>query len=174
VANAGINGVWAALEDISPEDWDRTMNVNLRGTFLTVKHSLPLLKVAGGSIIIVASVNGTRIFSNTGASAYASSKAAQVAFSRMIALELAKHRIRVNTICPGSIATRIDENTVRKDLEKIREPVDFPAGHIPLTGGKPGTSGQVAELIWFLASEASNHVTGAEVFIDGAESLLQG
>lgn len=174
VANAGINGTWAPLEKITPEVWDQTLGVNLRGTFLTVKYSLPLLKVAGGAIVIVSSVNGTRIFSNTGASAYASSKAAQVAFARMTALELAKHKIRVNTVCPGSIQTHIDESTTREDLEKIRQPVEFPAGNIPLTNGQPGTSGQVAQLIWFLASDIANHITGAEVFIDGGESLLQG
>jgi NAD(P)-dependent dehydrogenase (short-subunit alcohol dehydrogenase family) len=174
VANAGINGVWAPLEKISPDDWDETLGINLRGTFLTVKYSLPLLKVAGGSVVIISSVNGTRIFSNTGATAYACSKAGQVAFSRMTALELAKHRIRVNTICPGSIRTNIDDSTTREDLDKIREPVVFPAGNIPLTHGEPGTAGQVAQLIWFLASDIANHVTGAEIFIDGGESLLQG
>jgi NAD(P)-dependent dehydrogenase (short-subunit alcohol dehydrogenase family) len=174
VANAGINGLWAPLEEIGSDDWDRTLNVNLRGTFLTVKYSLPLLKVAGGSIVIVSSVNGNRVFSNTGATAYASSKAAQVAFGRMTALELAKHRIRVNTVCPGSIQTRIDDNMTRKDLEKIREPVEFPEGNIPLTDGRPGTAGQVAQLIWFLASDIADHITGTEVYIDGGESLLQG
>jgi len=174
VANAGINGTWAPLEKLTAEIWDQTLSVNLRGTFLTVKHALPLLKVAGGAVVVVSSVNGTRIFSNTGATAYASSKAAQVAFSRMTALELAKHRIRVNTVCPGSIQTRIDQSTTREDLEKIRAPVEFPAGNIPLTHGQPGTAGQVAQLIWFLVSDIANHITGAEVFIDGGESLLQG
>jgi NAD(P)-dependent dehydrogenase (short-subunit alcohol dehydrogenase family) len=174
VANAGINGLWAPLDKISAEDWDKTLGVNLRGTFLTVKYALPLLKIGGGAIAIVSSVNGTRIFSNTGATAYSCSKAGQVAFSRMTALELAKHRIRVNTVCPGAIETRIDENTTREDLDKIREPVDFPAGRIPLTDGKPGTSIQVAQLIWFLVSDLASHITGAEVFVDGGESLLQG
>jgi len=174
VANAGINGKWAPIEEISPEEWDKTLSVNLRGTFLTVKYSLPLLKLAGGSIVIISSVNGNRIFSNAGASAYASSKAGQAAFGRMSALELARHHIRVNTICPGSISTRIDESTTKQDLEKIRQPVDFPAGSIPLTKGKPGTAGQVAQLVWFLACDASNHITGTEVYIDGGESLLQG
>lgn len=174
VANAGINGTWAPLEKITTEMWDQTLGVNLRGTFLTVKYSLPLLKVAGGAIVVVSSVNGTRIFSNMGATAYASSKAAQVAFSRMTALELAKHRIRVNTVCPGSIQTRIDDSTTREDLDKIRLPVEFLAGNIPLTSGQPGTAGQVAQLIWFLASDVANHITGTEVFIDGGESLLQG
>ena len=176
VANAGINGLWASIDEFPEEEWEKVFDVNLKGTFLTVKHALPLLKANadGGSIVIVASVNGTRIFSNTGATAYATTKAGQLAFARMIALELAKHRIRVNTVCPGSIETNIDENTQRQDLGKIREPVIFPKGHVPLTSGRPGTAGQVAELIWFLCSGVSTHITGAEVFIDGAESLLQG
>jgi NAD(P)-dependent dehydrogenase (short-subunit alcohol dehydrogenase family) len=174
VANAGVNGLWAPVDEIGEDDWDQVMNINLKGTFLTVKHAVPLLKRQGGAVVIVASVNGTRIFSNAGASAYATTKGGQVAFGRMMALELAKHRIRVNTVCPGSIDTRIDENTQRKDLEKAREPVVFPEGHIPLTDGKSGSSEQVAELIWFLSSGLSSHITGAEVFIDGAESLLQG
>lgn len=102
-ANAGINGVWAPLEDLTPEDWDKTLNINLKGTFLTVKYAVPYLKKRGGSVIVTSSVNGTRIFSNTGATAYSCSKAAQVAFTKMVALELAKHRIRVNVICPGAI-----------------------------------------------------------------------
>ncbi|PTY06669.1 3-oxoacyl-[acyl-carrier-protein] reductase [Opitutaceae bacterium EW11] len=174
VANAGINGVWAPLDELSPEEWDRTLGVNLRGTFLTVKYSLPLLRVAGGSVVIVASVNGTRMFSNTGATAYSCSKAGQVAFSRMTALELAKDRIRVNTVCPGAISTEIDDNTTRRDLERVREPVEFPAGQIPLTHGRPGSPEQVAELIWFLSSDLSAHISGTEVFIDGTQSLLQG
>lgn len=174
VANAGINGLWAPLDEISEEDWDQTIDVNLKGTFLTLKHSLPLLKRRGGAVVIVSSVNGTRMFSNSGASVYATSKAGQVAFARMTALELAKHRIRVNTICPGAIDTSIDENTNRQNLEEAREPVKFPEGEVPLTDGKPGTSEQVARLVWFLVCDLSDHISGTEVFIDGAQSLLQG
>jgi len=144
------------------------------GTFLTVKYAIPHLKARGGSIIVTSSVNGTRIFSNTGASAYSSSKAGQVAFTKMAALELAKHRIRVNVICPGAITTNIEESTEKRDIEREREPVEFPEGKIPLTDGKPGTARQVADLVLFLASDASSHITGTEVWIDGAESLLMG
>jgi NAD(P)-dependent dehydrogenase (short-subunit alcohol dehydrogenase family) len=174
VANAGINGVWAPLDELTEQDWQQTLDINLKGTFLTVKYALPLLKRQGGAIVVIASVNGTRIFSNTGATAYSCSKAAQVAFSRMAALELAKHRIRVNTICPGAIDTRISENTTQKNLESAREPVVFPEGQIPLTDGQSGSAQQVAQLIWFLTSDYSDHITGTEVFIDGAQSLLQG
>lgn len=173
-ANAGINGVWASIEELSPEEWDKTLDINLKGTFLTVKYAVPYLKHQGGSVIITSSVNGTRIFSNTGATAYSCSKAAQVAFTKMVALELAKHHIRVNVICPGAIETNISENTEHRDLEHIREPVEYPEGKIPLTDGKPGTSEQVAQLVLFLAADASSHITGTEIWIDGAESLLKG
>jgi len=173
-ANAGINGVWAPLEDLTPEEWDKTIDINLKGTFLTVKYAVPYLKKQGGSVIITSSINGTRIFSNTGATAYSSSKAGQVAFTKMVALELAKHRIRVNVICPGAITTQIDENTTKRNIEKEKEPVEFPQGKIPLTGGEPGTSEQVAQLVLFLASGDSNHISGSEIWIDGTESLLMG
>jgi len=174
VANAGINGLWAPIEEIPEDEWAKVFDINLKGTFLTIKHAVPKLKLRGGAIVIVSSVNGTRMFSNSGASAYATSKAGQLAFARMMALELAKHRIRVNTVCPGAIETSIDDNTQKQNLATVREPVHFPQGGIPLTDGRPGTAGQVAELIWFLCSGIATHISGAEVFIDGTESLLRG
>ncbi len=173
-ANAGINGVWAPIEELEPDEWDKTLEVNLKGTFLTVKYATPYLKKRGGSVIVTSSVNGTRVFSNTGATAYSCSKAGQVAFTKMVALELAKHKVRVNVICPGAIATDIGENTEQRDLQKVREPVIYPEGSIPLTDGNPGTADQVAKLVLFLASDDLSHVTGTEVWIDGAGSLLTG
>ncbi|MEA2553115.1 MAG: hypothetical protein QOJ65_1291 [Fimbriimonadaceae bacterium] len=173
-ANAGINGVWAPLDELEPDEWDRTLNTNLKGTYLTVKYALPYLQKQGGAIVITSSVNGTRIFSNTGATAYSCSKAGQVAFCKMVALEQAKHKIRVNAICPGWIETNIEKSTVERDINKEKEPVEYPHGEVPLTRGKPGKAEQVAELVLFLVSDASSHITGTEVFIDGAESLLVG
>ncbi|MBD2091546.1 SDR family oxidoreductase [Microcoleus sp. FACHB-1515] len=173
-ANAGINGVWAPIEELTPDEWDKTLDINLKGTFLTVKYAAPYLKQNGGSIIVTSSVNGTRIFSNSGATAYSCSKAAQVAFTKMIAVELAPHKIRANVICPGAIDTNISQSTEQRDLEEIKIPVEFPEGKIPLTKGDPGKSEQVAQLVLFLASDAASHITGTEVWIDGAESLLKG
>lgn len=173
-ANAGINGVWASLEELEPDEWDKTLDVNLKGTFLTVKYAVPHLKKRGGSVIVTSSVNGTRIFSNTGATAYSCSKAAQVAFTKMAALELADHRVRVNVICPGAIETKIEQSTEKRNLEEVREPVEFPEGEIPLTDGEPGTADEVARLVLFLASDDSRHISGTEVWIDGAQSLLRG
>jgi NAD(P)-dependent dehydrogenase (short-subunit alcohol dehydrogenase family) len=173
-ANAGINGVWAPIEELAPEEWERTISINLTGTFLTVKYAVPHLKRQGGSVIVTSSVNGTRIFSNTGATAYSTSKAGQVAFTKMAALELAKHRVRVNVICPGRIETEIEDSTEKRNLEREKEPVEFPEGKIPLTDDRPGTARQVAQLALFLASDASSHITGTEMWIDGGESLLMG
>ncbi len=173
-ANAGINGVWAPIDELQDDEWTKTLTVNLTGTFLTVKYALPLLKQNGGSIIVTSSVNGTRIFSNAGASAYSTSKAGQVAFTKMAALELAKHRIRVNVICPGAIETAIEDSTEKRHVERAQEPVEFPEGAIPLTDGAPGKADEVADLVLFLASDASSHISGTEIWIDGASSLLQG
>lgn len=173
-ANAGVNGVWAPIEELTLEEFESTIKINLTGTFLTIKACVPLLKKEGGSVIVTASVNGTRIFSNTGATAYSTSKAGQVAMTKMLALELAKHKIRVNVICPGAIESEISDNTEQRNLEDIQEPVEFPEGEIPLTRGKSGKAEQVADLVYFLASDASSHISGTEIWIDGTESLVKG
>lgn len=173
-AHAGINGVWAPLEKLEPEDWQKTININLTGTYLTVKYAVPHLKQqGGGSIIITSSVNGTRMFSNTGATAYMCSKAAQIAFMKAIALELGPCQIRVNAICPGKIETDVNQTTQARDIENLGKDVEFPEGKIPLTGSKPGTPEEVADLVLFLASDASRFISGTEIWIDGAESLVK-
>ena len=135
---------------------------------------MPLLKVQGGAVVITASVQGNRIFSSSGATAYACSKAAQVTMAKMLAVELGPKKIRVNAVCPGKIETKIPDNTDYRHVERAEIPVEFPQGSLPLTGDVPGTSGEVAELIWFLLSDYSDHITGTEIFIDGAQSLLKG
>ena len=173
VANAGINGVWAPIENLEPEEWDKTITVNLKGTYLTIHHAVPALeKAGGGSIVVVSSINGTRTFSTPGASAYAATKAGQVAMVQQLALELGERKIRINAVCPGAIESQIDENTENRAKE-AGVPVEFPEGDIPLTGGKPGKADDVADVIAFLCSNAARHVTGSPVWIDGGQSLLR-
>ena len=172
-ANAGINGVWAPLEELKPGEWDKTHAINLRGTFLTLHHAIPHLKrQGGGSILITSSVNGTRTFSNPGASAYSTSKAGQVALMKMAALELGRHKIRVNAICPGKIHTNIEESTTKRHTEKIGIEVQLPKGSPAIDGGQ-GDPEEVADTCLFLASDLSRHVSGVEIFVDGGASLLR-
>ncbi|NLS05329.1 SDR family oxidoreductase [Rhizobium sp. P32RR-XVIII] len=174
VANAGINGVWAPIDDLKPEEWDKTINVNLRGTYLTLHLTVPHMKSnGGGSIIVVSSINGTRTFTTPGATAYTVTKAGQVAMVQQLALELGKHGIRVNAVCPGAIDTNIDENTRSRRRGETEIPVVWPEGEIPITGGEAGQSEDVAEAILFFATDRSRHITGTPIWIDGGQGLLR-
>jgi NAD(P)-dependent dehydrogenase (short-subunit alcohol dehydrogenase family) len=174
LANAGINGVWAPIDDLQPAEFDKTIAVNLRGTYLTLHFTVPHLKKAGGgSIVVISSINGTRTFTTAGATAYSATKAGQLAMVEQLALELGKHRIRVNAICPGMTATAIGKNTIRRNQDVAGIPVIWPEGDIPLTGGKAGTTDDVADVVVFLASDRSRHVTGCPIFVDGGQSLLR-
>ncbi|MFB5664300.1 SDR family oxidoreductase [Alteribacillus sp. HJP-4] len=174
-ANAGMNGKVTSIEDLQPEDWDSTLAVNLRGTFLTVKYAIPFMKDKGGSIVITSSVNGTRIFSNIGMTAYSASKAGQLAFGKMAAIELAGYNIRVNVICPGAVNTNIGERTFEEkdELKKVELPLkttmDTSKDTLLTRSGEPEN---VADLFLFLASDNSSHISGIEMFIDGSQSLM--
>ncbi|PYE54115.1 SDR family oxidoreductase [Deinococcus yavapaiensis] len=172
-ANAGINGVWTPVDELTPEEWSKTISINLTGTYLTVHYTVPHLKAAGGgSILITSSVNGTRTFSSPGASAYSTSKAGQVAFMKMIALELGRSHIRVNAICPGLIHTNIQERTEQRDTEQLGIEVELPKGSPALNEGE-GDPIDVADVCLFLASDLGRHVSGVEIFVDGGASLLR-
>jgi len=174
IANAGINGMWAPIDDLTPAEWDKTVTVNLRGTYLTLHLTVPHLKQAGGgAIVLISSINGTRTFSTAGATAYSATKAAQAALSNQLALELGKHRIRVNAVCPGSTKTNLGENTWMRNRAEAAFPVTFPEGDLPLTGGKPALPEDIADAVRFLVSDAARHVTGTWLYVDGGQSLIR-
>ncbi len=168
-ANAGINGVWAPIEELSTEEWDRTIETNLKGTFLTLKFTYPHLKArGGGAMLVTSSVNGTRTFKGERI-AYSCTKAGQVVLVKSLAVEFAKHGVRINAICPGAIETNIDQSTKKRDTEEVGLPVEYPEGRTPLNDGK---ADHVAQLALFLAGDNSSHITGTEIFVDGAETLI--
>lgn len=174
VANAGINGVWAPIDDLKLSEWNETISVNLTGTFLTIRSAVPELKRSGGgSIVVVSSINGTRTFTTPGATAYAATKAGQVAMVQQLALELARHHIRINAVCPGEIDTDIEANTSLRNEKQTAIPVLWPEGQVPITGGRPGRSEDVADVIVFLASDKSRHITGSPIWVDGGQGLLR-
>lgn len=173
-ANAGINGMQCPIEEMTLEEWRATVDTNLTGTFLTVKHAIPHLRASGGgAVVITASVNGNRLFSAAGYAAYSSSKAGQAAFGRMAAQELARWDIRVNTIIPGAIRTNIQERTYQRNLDRVRWEMKMPERFPPLYG-RSGTADEVADLVTFLVSDESRYVSGTEVVIDAGMTLLRG
>lgn len=167
-ANAGINGVWAPIEELTPEEWDKTLETNLKGTFLTIKYAYPHLKKRGGAILVTSSVNGSRIFKGERI-AYSCAKAGQIILVKSLAVEFAKHDVRINAICPGAIETNIGQSTEQREVEKVGLPVEYPEGNRPLNDGK---AAHVAQLALFLASDAAMHISGTEIFVDGAETLI--
>jgi len=93
--------------------------------------------------------------------------------AQQLALELGPRGIRVNAVCPGSFDSEINDNTEKRGTETTEIPVNFPKGDIPITGGKPGKAEDVAEAVLFLVSDASRHITGTPVWIDGGQGLLR-
>lgn len=172
VANAGINGVWAPIDDLTPDEWDKTMAVNLRGTYLTLHHAVPHLKRAGGgAVVIVSSVQGTRTFSTPGSTAYACTKVAQVTLAKKMAIELAPDRIRVNAVCPGATDTDIEEKTERRNVDEIE--IEPSEEMNPLLGGRQMRAGEVAAAIGFLLSPDAGAVSGTEMWVDAATTLVR-
>lgn len=162
--NAGIEGTVAPFIDQTEENFDRIINVNLKGVFLCLKAEITqMLTQGGGSIVNLASVAGLIGF--PGLSPYVASKHAVNGLTKNAALEYAKQGIRVNSVCPGGIDTRMldslaDQATGGKMTS--REMMDnlHPMGRI-------GTPDEVAKLIVWLASDSASFVTGVHVPVDG-------
>lgn len=173
-ANAGILGMISPIEYFPSQEWAKTIQNNLIGVFETVKHAIPYMKEKGGSITVTSSVSGNRQFAQQGFSAYSTSKAAIATFAKMAALELAQHKIRVNAICPGITDTNIFDSMKQSDkLDEIQFPINIPDNAVPLKM-EPGHPEEVANLLLFLSSDEASHITGTEVFVDGAETLVKG
>ena len=162
------------LGDVTETDeatWDRAFAVNVKSMYLTCHHGVPhMIKRGGGSIITVASVQAT---SNTpNVCAYASTKGAIVTFTHTLAIDLARHNIRANTICPGSIITPMQEHFARGNGEGkgVEEMYKVFARPVPLQ--RLGEAWEIAELAAFLASPRSGFCTGSQFTADGG--LLAG
>ena len=119
IANAGV-GHFASIEDLSPADWNDTMDTNLTGVFYSVKAALPELKKTTGYIFTIASLAGTNFFA--GGAAYNASKFGLVGFTQAIMLDLRQYGIKVSTIMPGSVSTYFNEHQpdAEKDAWKIQ------------------------------------------------------
>ncbi len=165
VNNAGIGGSLASLSDISVEEWDRVMEVNLKGPFLMSKKVLPyMVKNGKGNIINVASM--ASFAAGRGGVAYTAAKHGLLGLTRQISFMHGAQGIRVNAICPGPIETPM----IQRVLEMTQHPMNIKIKMSP--AGRPGKSEEVAKLALFLASDDSSFIHGASYQIDGGYTIF--
>ena len=156
--------VFGRVEDVTPEEWERVIGVNVLGPAYTVKHSLPHLRTAGGgSIVNIASVSS--FVAQTAFVPYNTSKGALMQMTRCLALDLAPDNIRVNCVCPGAILTQATERH-RQFTGEEREQflADAASSNFLKRHGQPR---EIAYGALFLASDESSFMTGQPLIIDG-------
>jgi NAD(P)-dependent dehydrogenase (short-subunit alcohol dehydrogenase family) len=162
---AGIIGT-GSVESTTDDEWDTMMDINARAPFRLMRAASPALTASRGAIVNVSSVTGLRAF--PGLLAYCVSKAAIDQLTRCAALELAPKGVRVNAVNPGVVVSNLhrrggmNEDNYAKFLERSRET------H-PL--GRPGEATEIADLVFFLASDAAGWITGETISIDGGRHL---
>lgn len=162
VNNAGI-AVYKLMEDYTEDEWDRVIDVNLKSTYLLMRRIKPMMvQRGGGSVVLISSVHARN--TATTVTSYVASKGAIVSMTRAMALEGAPHNIRVNCILPGAFATpMLLENW--GDLPPDQHPL---VPRIPLQ--RIGRPEELAEVVLFLASDASSYMTGSDILVDGGLS----
>ena len=162
VNNAGIS-IPGGIDDYTEDDWERTMAVNMKGTFMGVKHAIPAMRRAGGgSIINISSGAGIAPAPGTSA-AYAASKGGVRLFTKSTAVQHAAENIRCNSLHPGPVDTPMIRGPHRDD-SYLAETID----RVPL--GRLGTVDDIAYGALYLASDESSYVTGSELVIDGGRT----
>lgn len=158
--NAGVEGLSAPTHECTDENWERTINVNLKGAWLCMKYEIPhMLEQGGGAIVNNASIAGLVGF--PGIPAYVASKHGMIGLTKNAALEYAKSGIRVNVVCPGVIRTPMIDRFTGKDKEVEKQ---F-ASQEPI--GRLGEPEEVAEAVIWLCSDAASFVTGHPMVVDG-------
>ena len=163
INNAGIFPKIKRLHEISEEEWNEVLDVNLNGAFRFTKFSIPYLQKTSGNIVNVSSDAGLKAYEGFNADAYSASKAALIVLTKCWALEYSKNKIRVNCICPGVIETDMTQPFLKTDKDRDFMNKDHPLGRI----GQPE---EIANSILFLASEDSSWTTGAVLAVDGGQS----
>jgi len=165
-ANAGL-GEFVPLGQITEAHFDKTFDVNVKGTLFTVQKALPLLP-DGASIVIngsMVSIKGVPAFS-----VYAATKAAVRSFARSWSVDLKARKIRVNIVSPGTVVTPGYKNALGLSDEQIKAMESDAAAAAPL--GRAGTPDEIAKAVIFLASDESSYITGIELFVDGGVSQI--
>src|ERR1700677_2937719 len=158
--NAGVEGVWAPIIRQSEEDFDRTVNINLKGVWLCLKHEIrQMLKQGGGGAIVnMASVTG--LVGAVGAAAYSASKHGVIGLTKTAALENAKSKIRVNAVCPGFTETPMADRIFHVPGVQKYVLSCHPIGRL----GRPA---EIAEAVVWMCSDRASFMTGQSLVLDG-------
>ena len=166
VNNAGIEGRFASITELSEADWDQVLGINLKGTFLGLQHQARAMLAAGngGAIVNVGSVNSFLGFA-TGA-AYCTSKHGLIGLTTSASAELASQGIRVNLVCPGIIDTPMHQR-LRQDLGDEVYDQAMPSVHLK----RAGLPEEIAQAILFLCADAASYITGTTLTPDGGFTL---
>jgi NAD(P)-dependent dehydrogenase (short-subunit alcohol dehydrogenase family) len=162
VTVAAIN-LTGAVDELAVESWDMMMAVNVRGVFLPIKHTVPHMKAAGGGAIVnMCSVSA--FIGTTGGAPYHTTKGAVFSMSRALSQELAPHRIRVNTVCPGWVNTPFTDAYIAQspDPDGLRA---YANGLHAM--GRMAEPDEVARAVAWLLSDDASFTTGSEVYVDG-------
>jgi NAD(P)-dependent dehydrogenase (short-subunit alcohol dehydrogenase family) len=158
--NAGIEGAWTPITEQSEEDWDRTIDINLKGVWLCLKYEIrQMLKQGGGGAIVnMSSVAG--LMGSAGAATYCASKHGVIGLTKSAALENARSGIRVNAVCPAVIDTPMGERIFGAPEVKPRAISLHPIGRF-------GTPMEVAEAVVWMCSDRASFMTGQYMVLDG-------
>jgi 3-oxoacyl-[acyl-carrier protein] reductase len=157
VNNAGVVGSTVPIQELKEEDWDRIISVDLKGTFLCCKAVVPhMINRRSGKIVNISSIAGKE--GNANMTAYSAAKAGIIGFTKALSEEVARYGIRVNCVCPALIETELVERMDKQQAEYLKS-------KIPL--GRLGKPEEVAELVKFLVSDASDFIAGQAYNIDG-------
>jgi NAD(P)-dependent dehydrogenase (short-subunit alcohol dehydrogenase family) len=172
VNNAGVTRR-AHIMDLTEADWDRIMRVNAKGVFFCLQRvAREMIVRRSGAIVNIASIAG-KGFAGTSNAIYAASKGAVISLTRIAALQLAPHDIRVNAVCPGSTVTALSEANLRVRAQQqglsVEEMERRRNAAIPL--GRPNDPADVAALAVFLASPGARNITGQSYNVDGGVIL---
>jgi NAD(P)-dependent dehydrogenase (short-subunit alcohol dehydrogenase family) len=173
INNAGIAGPTASFEDVSTEDWDRTIGVNLSGQFYVTRLAVPMMKKARSGVIINIS-SSAALFGCPLRAPYTASKWALIGVTKTLAMELGPWGIRVNAICPGSVEGERIEGVIRRDAIKRGSSPDEirDAYHRQTSLRRFVTADEVANMAVFLASDLSSSISGQAMSVDGHTETL--
>ncbi|WP_343069207.1 glucose 1-dehydrogenase [Cohnella thailandensis] len=164
--NAGVLQKFTLLENLDVTEFDRILNVNVRGVFLGLKHVLKVMHAQGsGSVINTASTAGLR--AEHSMSAYTASKHAVIGLTKSAAIEYVKKGVRVNAICPGGVDTALTQAVPAMMQESGYVPEEFPNMRM----GRFADPAELAEMVVFLASSKSSYMTGSVIAVDGGLTL---